>query len=69
MATTHRSAPFTLAPAAVAVAAPTPIEVEEAVEVEPEVQVDEAIASALEGISLALSMDDTLGFSTMSPIS
>ena len=30
---------------------------------------DEAIASALEGINLALSMDNPLGFSTMSPIS
>ena len=32
-------------------------------------QVDEAIASALEGINLTLSMDNPLGFPTMSPVS
>ena len=38
-------------------------------EEEPEVHIDEVVASALEGISLAISMDNPLGFPTMSPVS
>ena len=36
---------------------------------DPEDPMDEAIASALEGINLALSMDNPLGFPVMSPVS
>ena len=39
------------------------------VQADPEDQVDGAIASALEGINLALSMDNLLGFSVMSSVS
>ena len=66
----------TVASAAAAVVEAAPVPTTEAViapavveAVEPEDQVDEAIASALEGISLALSMVDPLGFSTMCPVS
>ena len=38
-------------------------------EEEPKVHINEAVASALEGISLAIFMDNPLGFSTMSHIS
>ena len=78
MIVTHGSAPFALAPVAAAVvaAAPAPTVVVAvaaaltSVEaVEPEDQVDEAIALALKGISLTLSMDNPLGFSAMSPVS
>ena len=38
-------------------------------EEEPEVHIDEAVASALEDISLAISMDNPLGFLAMSSVS
>ena len=63
------------APAAVVEAAPAPAPATEAAAaalveaVELEDQVDEIIASAVEGINLALSMDDPLGFLVMSPVS
>ena len=64
MTVAHGSAPLALAPVVVttitiAAATPAPVEAES------EDQVDEVIASALEGISLALSMDDPLGFSNI----
>ena len=48
---------------AVATAAAAPIQDD------PEDPVDAVIASALEGINLALTMDNPLGFSIMSPVS
>ena len=38
-------------------------------EEEPEVHIDEAVTSALEGISLVISMDNPLDFSAISPVS
>ena len=72
MATAHGLAPLAPAPTPVAAAAAsstTASVVAAAATTEAEDQVDEAIASALEGISLALSMDNPLGFMAMSPVS
>ena len=56
--TTAAAAAIAVAPAAAAL-----------VQDDPEDPMDAVIASALEGINLALSMDNPLGFSAMSPVS
>ena len=63
--TTAAAATAEAAAAATAVASAVAAPVQD----DPEDPVDAVIASALEGINLALTMDNPLGFLTMSPIS